>query len=311
MKRVLVTWLIFATLVFAPGVAAQGPVSWDDYRRAVEQSLARVQQAHALAQNERAPLLNQAAATLEPIRVVRLDSGADSAVDNSVLVALIRDASKTENAIARLTALRDVLAQPPTTIHPNDLTALQSILNRPPFVSEASGLPAWLQDILRRISDFFDRLLNNTARGIFEWRDLIVLVGILLVLAVLAYFVRNLRRNLVQEEALAALAKEHDARTPGEAFNNAQQFINQGDYRSAVRQLYLATLLLLDQRGKLKYDPTLTNREYLHQTYTDPRTTAALTPIVETFDRTWYGFEPITPQEFDAYRARVEQVKEL
>jgi hypothetical protein len=268
-------------------------------------------QAKALAQNERAPLLNQAVATLEPIHVVRTASGAENAVDNTALIAVLRDASKTDDAIARLSALRDAQATTPATIHPADLAALQNILSRPPFVSDTNNLPAWLEEIIRRLADYFDRLFSNTTRGVLDWRDLIVLGGIVLVFVVLIYFIRNLRRNLVQDEALAALAEEHAVRTPGEAFNNAQQFINQGDYRRAVRQLYLATLLLLDQRGKLKYDPTLTNREYLHQAANDPRTFAALVPIVETFDRTWYGFEPISRQEFDAYRARVAAVQEL
>lgn len=311
MKRALFVFFLLAALFFAPRALAQAPVSLDEYRRAVEQALALAQQANARAPNERAPLLNQAAARLENIRVVRLASGAESALDNTLLLAIVRDARQTENAVARLTALRDALAQSPATINPQDLVTLQGILNRPPFVSESSALPAWLQDVLRRIADFFDRLASNTARGIFDGRDLLVFVGVVLVLLVLVYFILNLRRNLVQEEALAALAEEHAVRSPGEAFTNAQQFVNQGDYRSAVRQLYLATLLLLDQRGKLKYDPTLTNREYLRQTTNDPRAAAALAPIVEAFDRTWYGFEPITRQEFDAYRQRVEQVKEL
>src|SRR5207247_663212 len=146
---------------------------------------------------------------------------------------------------------------------------------------------------------------------VFDARDLLVVLGVVAVWVVLIYFVRNLRRNLVAEEALLPPLMDRDARTPAEAYDNAQRFINAGDYRSAVRQLYLATLLMLDQRGRLKFDPTLTNREYLRQAAKDPRTTTALQPIVETFDRTWYGFEPISTQEFEAYRRRVEQVRAL
>jgi hypothetical protein len=162
-----------------------------------------------------------------------------------------------------------------------------------------------------QILRFFERLFANTARGVFEVRDLLILLAVIVVIAVLVYFLRNLRRNLVAEEALAPEQVHEDVRTPGEAFDYAQRYINAGDYRSAVRQLYLATLLLLDQRGRIKYDPTLTNREYLRQTKNDARTTAALEPIVETFDRTWYGFEPISPQAFDEYRQRVEGIKTL
>ena len=290
---------------------ADSPGPLEAYRAAVAQAFDLVTRAAAQSPTERAALLNQAASVLEPINAVTLPSGAEITVNNRVLVALIRDANKTHAAQTRLAALRDALAQPLPAIAASDLVLLENILNRPPFVAERSALPSWLDDILLRISRFFDRLLDNTARGVFDARDLIMLFGIALVVVVLLYFLRGLRRNFVKEEALTTLPKARKVRTPGEAFHNAQQFVNQGDYRNAVRQLYLATLLLLDERGKIKYDPTLTNREYLYLTSNDAQVTAALAPIVETFDRTWYGFEPITPTEFDAYRARVEQVREL
>lgn len=311
MKRAFFLAMLGAALLFTQTAFADNPISLAEYRAVIAQVRALAQQANTRAANERAPQLNQAAALLENARAVKLPSGAEQTVDNTALIALVRDARKTELAVARLTALENALAQPLVHINPNDLAILEAILSRPPFVEQPSALPTWLQDILRSVLDYFDRLASNTMRGVFEWRDLVILIGIFLVLGVLIYFIRNLRRNMVQEDALATLPKEHSARTPGEAFNHAQFFMTQGDYRNAVRQLYLATLLILDQRGKIKYDPTLTNREYLHQTANDPRTTAALAPIVETFDRTWYGFEPITPTEFDAYRARVEKVQEL
>ena len=309
MKRVLAICFLFFALWCAPNASAANPISLDEYRRAVEQSLALVQQADALAQNQRAHLLNQAVAFLEQIDAVQLPSGASASVNNAALVKIIRDEKQTANAVARLTALHDALSQPLATVNTNDLATLQNILSRPPFAEESSAQPDWLQTLLRRIAEILDRMVSNTVRGIFDVRDVIVLVGVLVVIGVLIYFVRNLRRNMVQEQALASLSQAHTARTPTEAFNNAQQFVNQGDYRNAVRQLYLATLLLLDQRGKIKYDPTLTNREYLQQTANDPQTTAALVPIVETFDRTWYGFENITREEFETYSARVQEVR--
>jgi hypothetical protein len=311
MKRVVSLVLVLVVLFGAPTAWADNPVSFDAYRRAVAQALALVQQANTRAPNERATELNQAIALLEPIRAVQLPSGAETPVDNTALIALLRDASKTEQAVTRLTALQDVLAQPLAEIHPRDLAVLQQILSRPPFADETSTLPPWLQEMLKRIADIFDRLVNNTARGIFDGRDVIIVFGILLGLGVLFYFIRHLRRNLAPEKVLAPLPEEHATRAPSAAFARAEFFIRQGDYRNAVRQLYLATLLLLDQRGKLRYDPTLTNREYLRQALNDPRTTAALAPIVETFDRTWYGLEPLSQSEFDAYRARVEAVREL
>jgi hypothetical protein len=38
---------------------------------------------------------------------------------------------------------------------------------------------------------------------------------------------------------------------------------SEGDYRTAVRYLYLSLLLLLEEHGLLRYDRPLTDREYL------------------------------------------------
>lgn len=289
-------------------VSAQAPTTLDDYRRAVEQTITLIEQARALPVAERTPLLAQARAVLEPIRSVRLASGASITIDNASILALVQDANKTDQAADRLTALRRALAATPAVLNPNDLTTLRDILNKPPFHFDAAA--PWWADLLQRILEFWNSLFGRAVGGVFEARDWFVLAGLIVVIVVVLYFVRNLRRNLVSEQALVPLLNESEVRSPAEAFDNAQRFINAGDYRSAVRQLYLATLLILDQRGKIKYDPTLTNRQVLRQAANDPRTTAALVPIVETFDRVWYGFEPLTLAEFDAYRQRVEQVRE-
>ncbi len=309
MKKFLCAFFVLLFFLCASSTSAQAPTTLDEYRRVVQETLALVQQANARSSTERAPLLNQAADTLDAVRVVQTPSGAQITIDNRELVALIRNSAKTQAAVNRLVALDDALKQPLVTINGAEIVLLRDILSRPPFQETVTD--TWYQSILRAILEFIDRLFTNTARGIFDFRDLLVLGAGVVVVAVLFYFLRNLRRNLVAEEALPPPLHADDARTPAEAFDNAQRFLNAGDYRSAVRQLYLATLLLLDQRGRIKYDPTLTNREYLRQAAQDPRAATALQPIVETFDRTWYGFEPISREEFDAYQKRVEQVREL
>lgn len=309
--RVLVFVLLFGLAFWfaAPRpLHAQSPTTLEEYRRAVAQALNLAQQANKLAVSERTALLEQAQAQLEPIHAVEISPGVQTNIDNASLLALLNDANKTDAAIQRLTALRDVLAQTPPVLYAADLDTLRDILNRPPFIENSSE--TWLQELLRRVLEFWSRLFDNTARGVFDARDLFLLLGVVVVIVVVIYFVLNLRRNVVGEETLPPLTSEEQVRSPAEAFDNAQRFINAGDYRRAVRQLYLATLLMLDQRGKLKYDPTLTNREVLRQASNDPQTTSALQPIVETFDRVWYGFQPLSQSEFDAYRARVEKVRE-
>ncbi|PZS01444.1 MAG: hypothetical protein DLM69_04940 [Candidatus Chloroheliales bacterium] len=81
-----------------------------------------------------------------------------------------------------------------------------------------------------------------------------------------------------------------------------------GNYRDAIRYLYLTTLILLDERGLLRFDHSLTNREYL-QRLGSSRLAALLTPIVDTFDRTWYGHTLPSRDEYDRYASLVEAVK--
>jgi hypothetical protein len=281
----------------------------DEYRATIGDVIALHTQASQTSGESQKQLLEQAADRLGSITLVQTPSGALVPIDNMELVALIRNPLELQAAFARLTALEKAMALPLPVPESDELGRLQAILNAPPFVTDAQS--SWLQQVLAAILEFLERLLSNTAQGVFDVRDLLVVAALVVLAGILFYFFRNLRRNLVAEEALAPQLTEADARTPAEAFDNAQRFISAGDYRSAVRQLYIATLLLLDQRGRIKYDPTLTNREYLSQASNDARTTAALQPIVETFDRTWYGFEPITAAEFELYRRRVEEVKGL
>jgi hypothetical protein len=186
---------------------------------------------------------------------------------------------------------------------------LRDILNSPAFGSATQQ--SWFGELLSRLLDFWSELFQDTARGVLSLRDLAVLLGLIVVVAVLFYLARNLRRNVVSAEHLLTEGNGPQPESSAAALNSARGFVQQGDYRSAIRQLYLATLLILDERGKLRYDPTLTNREYLHQSQTDPRTVAALAPIVETFDRTWYGMQPVSRAEFDVFNRQLETVQDL
>jgi hypothetical protein len=84
-----------------------------------------------------------------------------------------------------------------------------------------------------------------------------------------------------------------------------------GDYRAAIRYLYLSTLLLLDERRLLRYDRSLTNREVLGQVAGDEALVERLRPVVEEFDRVWYGFAPVDEAEYEDYQRQIEQVREL
>jgi hypothetical protein len=93
------------------------------------------------------------------------------------------------------------------------------------------------------------------------------------------------------------------ARAAAEAAAGAQ------DYRKAIRYRYLATLLALDEAGRVRFDPALTNHEYLQRAPAPLRD--PLQPLVGIFERLWYGGFPATAEDYHAYQvlaARAESV---
>ena len=84
----------------------------------------------------------------------------------------------------------------------------------------------------------------------------------------------------------------------------------QGDYRTAVRYLYLSSLLVLDEQGLLRYDRSRTNREYLRSVSSRPELAIPLRKVIDVFDRVWYGFEAVDENTYKSYVQQVEELRE-
>ncbi|MEL6272780.1 MAG: DUF4129 domain-containing protein, partial [Chloroflexota bacterium] len=102
-----------------------------------------------------------------------------------------------------------------------------------------------------------------------------------------------------------------DPQTSDDARNRAKSSEKSQDYRTAVRYLYLAALLRLDEAGLIRYDPTLTNQEHLSQIDDHPNLKDILTPIINFFDRTWYGFATISDEDYQDFRNLVDRLNSM
>lgn len=309
--------LALAAALLGLWLAAAAPARADElltleaYRRIVADAAALMDR--AFAENRAEPqqaLLTEAAAKLAGARIVQMDDGTRVAVDNTALTDEVRDArnaGRVRDARTRVQALRDAVnALPGPAVSADDAARLKDIYSRPPFKTDAPPDNPFVQQIL----ELLFRLLDAIARGIFEAREIAVVVGVLIVLAVAAYFLISLRRQSAGDAQLPPDPSDPEAGlTAGQALSNAQRLAAAGDYRTAVRQLYLSTLLWLDEHGRLKYDRALTNREYLRVLSGAPALRDALAPVVETFDRIWYGFAPISAAEFERYRQDVDALR--
>ena len=94
----------------------------------------------------------------------------------------------------------------------------------------------------------------------------------------------------------------------------AEEMINKGDLRLALRALYLANLASLGRRGLIVIAKYKSNREYDQELQRRARKQgellAAFGSAVGMFERVWYGKHIATPEIFKEFRVNVEKMKE-
>lgn len=306
----IVGWLLAGLLGLTPpaAYAQTPPPDLRTYENWLREAFTAAQRRDRLGLEEVAPRL---IATREAL----LPDGSSVPVDNRWLAeALARPDPDFPPIAARLGALIDALAQPDPTVPADARQRLRDLLSRPPFTiadSRDSLLGGFLDWLFRQLSRLFEPFgaLGPGPANALGW--LIAILGVLLVIGLLIYWLLGLRGALARE-AQAAAADDPEANlTSNTALQQAGDLARGGDYRTAVRYLYLSSLLWLDERGMLRYDRALTNREYLERLGENAELRARLAPIIETFDRVWYGYAPLDAASFAAYQQQVEGLRKL
>jgi len=306
--HVLLLIVIVLWLGISPVFAA---VQSDPPDRSVYESWLR--EAFAAAQRGDRIGLEEVAGRLTAVTAVRFPDGTVVPVDNAWLQeALASPAPDLAVIGSRLGALIDALAQPPSSAPADALDRLERLLESPSFDPPTFEPPQWVIDVL----DWLVRVLETIippvgavtpqATNVVAW--IIVLVGVALLLAVIIYLAINVRRGIVRDARIATKGDDY-VPTASEVFDQASVLAHNGDYRAAVRSLYLSALLWLDEQDLLRYDRALTNREHLERAQRNPDLLLRLKPVIETFDQVWYGHAPVDAALFAAYRQQIETLR--
>jgi hypothetical protein len=132
----------------------------------------------------------------------------------------------------------------------------------------------------------------------------VVLAAALLVAVVIFLWISRRRQEQSDPPQNDVHGENVDPRelAPEVHLDEAAQLAARGLYREAFRSLYLATLVALDRRGEIDFDPARTNWHYLRQMGTRAPV-AAFRTFTQLFDRKWYGEEHTTPAEYEHGRA--------
>ncbi len=170
----------------------------------------------------------------------------------------------------------------------------------------AERIQRWFDDLLDRIQI---RPWQQTAAGSAVGRAVgavagwgIVIVGSLLLAVLLSYWLRRLLGGILTDSVAPPRRTESgEPATAAEARKQASTQAQSGDYRQAVRSLFLSALLHLREGGLLHYADSQTNRELLASLPPQSPARPHLEPVVETFDQVWYGIREPDEQTFNAY----------
>jgi len=277
---------------------AGGTLTLADYAGAIERALDLVESGE----------IAKAANLLAGITAVTLPGGEVMPADHGAFItALEADDPDLDAVASRLAALRHELdAWPRDTVAPGAFETLSEVLARPEFqpeeTSDVSPLRNWLNSLLARLPNLPS----------MPWlRHLLIIGGLALLTGVIAYLVTGLMGSIVAQAEVDEGSDGAIPLTAGLALSRSREMAQAGDYRTAVRLLYLSTLLLLEEQDLLRYDRTLTNREYLRQMAARPTLAGALRPIVDTFDEVWYGEAEPGADEYKAYAEQVQRLREV
>ncbi len=291
----------------------ESPLSWIEYWNQVEDTRRVIVECEQIPLEQARVQLEGLISQWEAITSVELPDGRVAVIDSGYLVSMLRmtspDLVRIEHLLAVMLAERDRLDQGSFT--QDDRNALSSILARPEFQwKDQNNQPGVLAKLWQRIQ----QALGDLGQKLFGFKGANYLLGIgavVLLASMLLFLFRNLLFGFVAESQLAPRSRSgSELLTADTALQRAQDLSSGGDYRSAVRYLYLSALLLLDERGLLSYDRTKTNRETLRSVSGHPELETPLMYVVEVFDRVWYGYQPLEDRDYQFYERQVGKLRQ-
>lgn len=141
------------------------------------------------------------------------------------------------------------------------------------------------------------------------WVFLVIGAVLLLLVGVYVFVTYGPRAKKGEGAAAPASGLDPRERAPRSFLDEAAALAEAGDLRAALRALYLATLVSLDRRRWITFDPHLTNWQYLRHM---PRgeTRDAFRELTRLFDHKWYGEEETTQLDYRRCRELAAQIVE-
>ena len=137
-----------------------------------------------------------------------------------------------------------------------------------------------------------------------------ILLGLLVLGAIAAFVIYRLRGVMGGRRASGSEEPATAGNDPEREWQLALAAAQRGDYREACRRAFRSALLdVADRRTPL--DRAWTTREMLASLSVDADLLAVVAPAAASFDKAWYGGEPVGAAEWEIARGRCEAVRRV
>lgn len=200
---------------------------------------------------------------------------------------------------------------------------IREILSRPAYQPEQeTAVGAFVKKWLRKVRGFMgevysaltrllEKLFGASAEG--GWiSNLLVIAVLAAALIAVALLARRMRVPKAKRKKTRLVLGEEIAAdgTSGELAEAGLAAARAGDFRTAVRKLYVSLLYEMGERNLIELDDSATNHEYLSSVSRFTALAGPMRYLTDRFDHVWYGMFPSSEEDFAAYLARYEEAME-
>ncbi|MEP7165638.1 MAG: hypothetical protein ABI741_13140 [Ferruginibacter sp.] len=146
----------------------------------------------------------------------------------------------------------------------------------------------------RKPSRFLQKLFSSGIIQLFFWA--IAIAFVLFILYKLFLSNGIFRRNAAKTTVVSEVPAEELVKTVADYDKLIHQSIKLGDYRMAVRYLFLKTLVNLSEKEYLQHSADKTNYQYVQEIRADKKNEFA--SLVLNYEYVWYGNFPLNGELF-------------
>lgn len=208
-----------------------------------------------------------------------------------------------------------------------DKEKIREILSRPEYREKEDtfigrtikkGI-AKAREVLMRVFESFSGLLArifgaSRSGGLFS--SVLLLILLIGALFLAAWMISHIKPPKRRSKKRVILGEEVEAdATPRDLADAAIAAAARGDFRSAIRKLYVSLLYELADRQILELEDSATNHEYLAKVAGHLPVFTPMRYLTDRFDFVWYGMFPSSEEDFssclDRYREAMQGAQAL